>query len=57
VIIVGFIAREDWRGPYVLKGRTITSGKPKDEQMNAPVDRRRFSMQSEVTDPAVDALQ
>ncbi len=28
--IVGMIARADWRGPNVLKGRRTTTGTPKD---------------------------
>ena len=28
VMMVGITARVDWRGPYVLNGRTVTTGTP-----------------------------
>jgi hypothetical protein len=30
--MVGMTARSDWRGPYVLKGRSVATGTSKDRQ-------------------------
>ena len=32
-MIVGMTARADCRGPYVLKGRTVTTGTPKESEV------------------------